>query len=124
MKTEHSKSDILSMLADLGACKKDLILLKQDPRDLLDIFIDPRAKDRSELYVVDENGYDYIYDMEWIVDGPYGDLNKNWTDYTYSEIIDMIVKEHDMWLNHREIWDVPRRWHEITEKKPIESKEK
>jgi hypothetical protein len=118
-----AKSDILAMLSDMQACEIDLVLMKKDPRSLEEIYKDNRARNKNGdvLYgrdVCDWNywGMDkpYTYDIEWVNEGPYGDPDKSWTEYTYDELIDMIVKEHRMWLDHRDIWEVPERWHEVT----------
>jgi hypothetical protein len=107
-----SKSDALSMLADLEACERDLEILKNDPRELEEIFNDPRARNKNgdillhrnifeEIY---QNNDEYIYDIFWINDGPCGDKNREWTDYTYEETIDMLCKEHKLWREDKEKW--------------------
>jgi hypothetical protein len=108
-----SKSDILSMLADLGACQdQDLRILKQDPRTLEQIYSDPRAQHESGEVLTREDIMpechapcdNYVYDVQWIVDGPCGKNGSWWTDYTYDELIGIIQKEHELWRTNYNEW--------------------
>jgi len=44
------------------------------------------------------------YDLEWINDGPFGNPEKSWADYTFEELVDIVTKEHELWRTDHDSW--------------------
>jgi len=102
-----TKDELIRILTDIVACKEQIEYLKEDPRDLDDIFHDPTIRDKnfnSIPYDLTRPNLHYlkkIYDINWIYDGPCANFHSS---YDFEETIEILEQEHKLWKEDYEQW--------------------